>query len=73
MNECADAEAVDVHFPYLTVLQTLGFAVRTETPSLKTGHRAQRINDVTDALLNVFGLQAARNTLLGNEFITGVS
>jgi ATP-binding cassette subfamily G (WHITE) protein 2 (SNQ2) len=65
----------DVHFPYLSVLSTLGFAVETKTPRrrLKRSERNEKIKNITDALLRVFGMELARNTLVGNEFVQGVS
>lgn len=66
---------VDVHFPYLTVLRTLGFAVKTKTTveNNKRSQRAQKVNNVTEALLKVFGLEATKDTFVGNEFVQGVS
>ncbi|KUJ23287.1 uncharacterized protein LY89DRAFT_777066 [Mollisia scopiformis] len=65
----------DVHFPYLTVLRTLSFAVKTKTPPSDMNHsqRRRKIDVVTNALLKIFGLEATRTTMLGNEFINGVS
>jgi ABC-type multidrug transport system ATPase subunit len=65
----------DVHFPYLTVLSTLRFAVETKTPGLglKRGERNRKIKNITDALLRVFGMESTCNTLVGNEFVQGVS
>ena len=64
-----------MHFPYLTVLSTLGFAVETKTPGtgLKRRERRDKIIALTDALLKVFGMEPTRNTLVGNEFVQGVS
>jgi ABC-type multidrug transport system ATPase subunit len=65
----------DVHFPYLTVLSTLRFAVGTKTPGvgLNRSQRNGKIKAVTDILLRMFGMEQTGNTLVGNEFVAGVS
>ncbi|KAE8443952.1 hypothetical protein EG329_001176 [Mollisiaceae sp. DMI_Dod_QoI] len=65
----------DVHFPYLTVWRTLGFAVQTKIPTdnIKHSERKQKISIVTEVLMKVFGLGATKTTLVGNEFVSGVS
>jgi ATP-binding cassette, subfamily G (WHITE), member 2, SNQ2 len=65
----------DVHFPSLTVDQTLRFAVKTRAPQLRiTGEtREMYIKTVTDILLTVFGLNHVRNTLVGDASIRGIS
>lgn len=65
----------DVHFPYLTVMRTLGFAVNTKTPTndIRPSERKIKVNNVTNAFLKVFGLKGTRTTMVGNEFITGAS
>lgn len=65
----------DVHFPYLTVLNTLGFAVETKTPGsgMKQDQRHGKVRDLRDSLLKVFGMEETRSTLVGNEFVAGVS
>lgn len=65
----------DVHFPYLTVLSTLGFAVETKTPrsGLKRSQQDDKVKVLTDTILRVFGMEPTRNTLVGDEFVAGVS
>ena len=65
----------DVHFPYLTVMNTLGFAVETKTPrsGLKRSQQSDKVKVLTDTILRVFGMELTRNTLVGNEFVAGVS
>lgn len=65
----------DIHFPTLTVEQTLKFAVKTRAPHarLEGQSRDSYVNDVTDILMAVFGLTHARNTLVGDASIRGVS
>lgn len=59
----------DVHFPTLTVKQTLEFALQSKTP--------KRFRDLIPRYLEiygqVFGMTHAMNTLVGNEYIRGVS
>jgi ATP-binding cassette, subfamily G (WHITE), member 2, PDR len=74
-GECIYQAEVDVHFPQLTVGQTLEFAARARAP-------ANRIPGVTrdayathmrDVIMAVFGLSHTLNTKVGNDFIRGVS
>ncbi|KAG7096765.1 hypothetical protein E1B28_004176 [Marasmius oreades] len=67
----------DVHFPNLTVGQTLSFAAKARTPPAQTrlpgvsrSHYAEHMKDV---VLSVFGLQHTENTKVGNDFVRGVS
>ena len=66
---------LDVHFPYLTVQQTLDFAIACKTP-------AKRVNDVSkeeyikstrELYATIFGLRHTYNTKVGNDFVRGVS
>lgn len=65
----------DVHFPTLTVEQTLSFAIKTRTPHMRFTNqsREQYNRDVIDILIRIFGLHHARNTVVGNAAIRGVS
>ncbi|KAL1694829.1 P-loop containing nucleoside triphosphate hydrolase protein [Schizophyllum commune] len=70
-------EEDDVHLPTLTVGQTLEFALSTKTPG-PTGRlpgvtRQQFNNEVEDMLLKMLNIQHTKNTLVGNEFVRGVS
>ncbi|CAI4034881.1 hypothetical protein SMKI_12G0170 [Saccharomyces mikatae IFO 1815] len=65
----------DVHFPHLTVKQTLDFAIGCKMP-------AKRVNDVTreeyvattrEFYAKIFGLTHTYDTKVGNDFISGVS
>lgn len=65
----------DVHFPRLTVGQTLMLAAQARTPHNRmpgvSRHRyAEHLRDV---VLAVFGLSHTINTQIGNDFIRGVS
>ncbi|PGH03251.1 hypothetical protein AJ80_08717 [Polytolypa hystricis UAMH7299] len=59
----------DRHFPSLTVEQTLKFSLMNKT---KKNDKAG-IPIVIDALLKMFGISHTRNTLVGDEFVRGVS
>jgi len=65
----------DVHFPTLTVEQTLSFAIKTRTPHSRFSDqsRDQFNHDVIDILIRIFGLHHARNTIVGNAAIRGIS
>jgi len=67
--------AADVHFPTLPVLRTLTFAAQTKVPAdgMTRSDRRHKINTVTETLLKVFGLEGTEATMVGNEFIRGVS
>lgn len=64
----------DIHFPTLTVQQTIDFAARTRTPRNRADHnRAQFREFLTDILTTVFGLRHAKKTPVGNAAVRGVS
>ena len=65
----------DIHQPTLTVRQTLGFALDTKTPG-KRPHgvsKAEFMAKVTNMLLRMFNIEHTANTVIGNQFIRGVS
>lgn len=59
----------DQHFPSLTVWQTLKFSLINKTKR----HDRSSIPIVVDALLKMFGISHTKNTLVGNEYVRGVS
>ncbi|RYP54444.1 hypothetical protein DL768_000750 [Monosporascus sp. mg162] len=66
---------VDVHFPMLTVGDTLTFAARARAPrelppGVDKDTYASHLRDVTMAM---FGISHTVNTRVGNEYIRGVS
>jgi ATP-binding cassette, subfamily G (WHITE), member 2, SNQ2 len=64
----------DVHFPTLTVDQTLNFAAKTRTPHVRVDHTREAYTKlITDIVLTVFGLNHTRKTPVGDAFIRGVS
>ena len=58
----------DIHFPYLTVEQTVDFALSCKFNIPK----AERDN-IRDELLKEFGLSHVLKTIVGNDFVRGVS
>ncbi|KAJ3022526.1 hypothetical protein HKX48_005943 [Thoreauomyces humboldtii] len=65
----------DVHFPTLTVKQLLHFALKTKTPGTRLPAQTQRDfrQSLVHMLTNMFGLTNQVNTLVGNEFVRGLS
>jgi ATP-binding cassette, subfamily G (WHITE), member 2, SNQ2 len=67
----------DIHFPTLTVQQTLDFAAKTRTPQKRS--RVEQVSRkefhevVTDIVTTVFGLRHARGTVVGDAAIRGIS
>ncbi|KEY67730.1 hypothetical protein S7711_03981 [Stachybotrys chartarum IBT 7711] len=66
---------VDVHFPNMTVGDTLTFAARARQPrNIPEGvSRHQLAAHVRDVIMAMFGISHTINTRIGNEFIRGVS
>ena len=67
----------DIHFPTLTVEQTLRFAARTRMPNKKVRvgevSGKQYADDIVDTLSTIFGLRHAKKTRVGNAAVRGVS
>ncbi|KAF8997054.1 pleiotropic drug resistance ABC transporter [Cyathus striatus] len=64
----------DIHFPTLTVEQTLKFAATTRTPRGRGDlSREQYVDNVVEMLMTIFGLRHTRNTPVGDAAIRGVS
>lgn len=68
-GEVAYCEEDDRHFPSLTVWQTLWFALRNKTKKSEQW----TIPIVLDSLLQMFGIQHTRDTLVGDAHVRGVS
>lgn len=66
-NEC--------HFPHLTVEQTLAFAAAARAPSqnLMKLPREEYCHYLAEVVMGLFGLSHARNTIVGNDYVRGVS
>jgi ATP-binding cassette subfamily G (WHITE) protein 2 (SNQ2) len=65
----------DVHFPTLTVEETIRFTAKTRTPHTRADGqtRDELIEEITDVLTTVFGLCHVRKTLVGDAGIRGIS
>ncbi|KNC96342.1 uncharacterized protein SPPG_08243 [Spizellomyces punctatus DAOM BR117] len=65
----------DTHFPTLTVKETLHFALKTKTPGKRLPDLTRREfrQKVVYMLTNMFGLTKQINTLVGNEWVRGLS
>ena len=66
---------VDVHFPQLTVGDTLYFAARARAPRNIPGGitKEQYALNVRDMIMATFGIRHTVNTKVGNDFVRGVS
>ncbi|OTB07874.1 hypothetical protein M426DRAFT_8470 [Hypoxylon sp. CI-4A] len=65
----------DIHFPQLTVGQTLQFAALARTPKNRLPGVSREVyaRHLRDVVMAVFGISHTINTKLGNDFIRGVS
>ena len=59
----------DQHFPTLNVWQTLKFSLLNKTRKREQGE----INIIVGALVRMFGISHTTRTLVGNEFVRGIS
>ncbi|ODV84095.1 hypothetical protein CANARDRAFT_9087 [[Candida] arabinofermentans NRRL YB-2248] len=66
---------LDVHFPYLTVEQTIKFAIGCKTPSVRIDNisRNEYIQVINDLYLTLYGLKHVEKTLVGDDFVRGIS
>ncbi|GAP91426.2 putative ABC transporter ABCl1 [Rosellinia necatrix] len=66
---------IDVHFPMLTVGETLTFAAQARAPRhLPDGvDKTTYANHLRDVTMAMFGISHTANTRVGNEYIRGVS
>jgi ATP-binding cassette subfamily G (WHITE) protein 2 (PDR) len=65
----------DVHFPHLTVGQTLDFAARLRAPQNRPDNisRDEYAKHITDVYMATYGLSHTFNTKVGNDLVRGVS
>ncbi|KAJ7762052.1 pleiotropic drug resistance ABC transporter [Mycena maculata] len=65
----------DVHFPTLTVEQTLRFAAGLRAPQAQARFQTREdyVDSVVEILCTIFGLRHVRGTQVGNNAIRGVS
>ncbi|PGH26822.1 hypothetical protein AJ80_01401 [Polytolypa hystricis UAMH7299] len=68
-GEVAYIPEEDVHFPTLTVRQTLEFALESKTPK-KLSHK---IPEMMEIYGRVFGISHIMDSLVGDEYIRGIS
>ncbi|KAL4938956.1 hypothetical protein BDV06DRAFT_231366 [Aspergillus oleicola] len=66
---------VDVHFPKLTVGDTLFFAARARAPRHIPGGATvnEYATHMRDVIMAMFGISHTKNTIVGNDFVRGVS
>ncbi|KAK5279255.1 Multidrug resistance protein [Cryomyces antarcticus] len=66
---------VDVHFPMLSVGDTLYFAARARAPRNIPGnvHKRTYAEHMRDVVMAIFGISHTINTRVGNDFVRGVS
>lgn len=74
-GECIYQAETDVHFPQLSVGQTLKFAAQARAPRNRIPgvSREMYAKHMTDVVMAVFGLSHTVNTRVGNDFVRGVS
>ncbi|KAL8951290.1 MAG: hypothetical protein Q9222_002728 [Ikaeria aurantiellina] len=74
-GECIYQAELDVHFPQLSVGQTLDFAARARAPHnrLPGVSRDMYAEHLRDVIMTIFGLGHAADTMVGNDFVRGVS
>ncbi|RJE21547.1 ABC multidrug transporter [Aspergillus sclerotialis] len=66
----------DLHFPTLTVNRTMKFALRNKVPDERPQQLRKRkdfVQEKRDDILDSLGINHTKKTLVGNEFIRGVS
>ncbi|KAH8703108.1 putative ABC multidrug transporter [Talaromyces proteolyticus] len=66
----------DVHFPTLTVNRSIKFALRTKVPRERPEHlkdEKEFVQQKRDSILESLGIPHTKKTLVGNEYIRGVS
>jgi ABC-type multidrug transport system ATPase subunit len=74
-GECIYQAEVDVHFPMLTVGETLKFAALARAPAnrLPGVSREEYAEHMKDVIMAIFGLSHTNNTRVGNDYVRGVS
>ncbi|KAH6877437.1 pleiotropic drug resistance ABC transporter [Coprinopsis sp. MPI-PUGE-AT-0042] len=65
----------DIHFPTLTVDQTIHFAAKTRAPQARISgqSRDQFTRTIADLYETIFGLKHVKDTVVGDESLRGVS
>lgn len=64
----------DMHLPTLTVAETLGFAVKNRVSRhVRQKGAKEHVDEMLDVVPEALGISHAKETLVGNEFVRGVS
>ena len=65
----------DMHFPTLTVDETLRFAAKMRAPHnrIEGWTRSHYVKSITDITETIFGLRNVKNTPIGDAAISGIS
>lgn len=66
----------DIHFPTLTVTQTMRFALRNKAPDNRPAYLRSKddfAEELGNDILEQLGIGHTKGTLVGNEFVRGVS
>ncbi|KAL4778651.1 ABC-2 type transporter-domain-containing protein [Aspergillus varians] len=65
----------DIHFPTLTVNRTMKFALRNKVPREREDGVGKKefVQQQKDGILDSLGIHHTKKTLVGNEFVRGVS
>lgn len=63
----------DMHFPTLSVRDTLDFALKLRKPANHRGRNRQFSAEYTDRLVNALGITHTKDTIVGDAFVRGVS
>jgi ABC-type multidrug transport system ATPase subunit len=65
----------DEHFPTLTVGQIMDFSLRNKTPRSRPGDMTEKkyVETFKETILKALGIHHTRDTLVGNEYVRGVS
>ncbi|SCU98125.1 LAMI_0F13146g1_1 [Lachancea mirantina] len=74
-RDCIYNGEMDVHFPHLTVQQTLDFALSCSIPRTRVNgvKRSEYIVAMRELYSTIFGLRHTYNTKVGNDYVRGVS
>ncbi|OJZ80600.1 hypothetical protein ASPFODRAFT_147512 [Aspergillus luchuensis CBS 106.47] len=65
----------DEHFPTLTVGQVMNFSLKNKTPKTRPGTMTKKefANGYKSSILRALGIDHTHDTLVGNEYVRGVS
>ncbi|KAI9876910.1 MAG: hypothetical protein M1830_005311 [Pleopsidium flavum] len=74
-GECTYQPESDIHFPHLTVAQTLDLAAQARLPSKHVARldRKASVGETRNAIVAALGLRQTLDTKVGNSFVRGIS